>query len=88
MKRFVIYATALLFAFTGCASLQKDILISAEDTANSERVQELENQLATLDGLYMLNGQKLSKDDNAQAEFLRMEIDRELCSGSRIWTRL
>ncbi len=78
MKRFVIYATALLLAFTGCASLQKDILISAEDTANSERVQELENQLATLDGLYMLNGQKLSKDDNAQAEFLRMEIDREL----------
>lgn len=78
MKRLSILAATFLLAFTGCASLQKDIFISAEETVNSERVLELENQVIELDSSFMLNGKELSKDDNIQADFIKREIENEL----------
>lgn len=79
MKRILLILTAgMMLGLSGCASLQKDISITADDTASSERLMDLENQLLYLDNSFLINGSMLSKSDGPQAELLKQQIEQEL----------
>lgn len=77
-KTLFAIASFIAFALCGCATLQKDILISAEDTASTEDILELEEQLYNLDGKFILYGNKLTKEDSDSAELLKKRIEDKL----------
>lgn len=78
MKIIYILATTILFTLSSCASLQKDVFISANNTVDSEKILDFEIQLIQLDSLFIQNDYRLSKERIDQVSFLKQRIDTEL----------
>lgn len=71
----LIFAAAI---FSGCASLQKDISVSVEETSSADMIYALENRIIVHDAEFILGKEKLPEDSIASVAQIVEEIDVEL----------